>query len=305
MNRRATALSDEVSVQLEEKLPMLFQDKHLYQGIQIEDKDDNWANDTLLDGSTPSIGSRTTSAVLTLDLCKNIYSRYVAQTPWNILMPGDLVPASGQDQFPSVSLTPIDSYCPRCDLSPRAFSPSAISDGRNNNNPSGKREQSWLIVFECAKCQQPIEFMLVREGNKLDICGRSPIEFQDVAKVIPKRLHKHISNANITADANFLLAGVLYLRTAVEQFLVSQKGVKAACAKLPGRPTGDDLGDAYNDLLPVPFKQSFPSLKDLYADLSTAIHSAKTDRKAFDEMMLRFTHHFEGRSAFKLKDDSE
>jgi hypothetical protein len=118
-------------------------------------------------------------------------------------------------------------------------------------------------------------------------------------KELPKETARYFSSAHIAHNAGQTLAGIFLLRTFVEQYWRSLPEVKKVTDKR-SKVTGDEMGDAYQNPLPVDFKQRFPSLKDIYNKLSEAMHAANEDAALFDDCSAKIVEHFDARRLFKL-----
>lgn len=141
--------------------------------------------------------------------------------------------------------------------------------------------------------------MVRREGMKLRLVGRDPLEVLPVPKVLPKGQGKFYGDAQIAYHAGQTLAAIFLLRTFVEQFWRSLTQVQALVQRQP-RATGDEQGTAYQDTLPTDFKSRFPSLSEIYTKLSAAMHEALADAALFEECCTKIVEHFEARKLFKL-----
>jgi hypothetical protein len=95
------------------------------------------------------------------------------------------------------------------------------------------------------------------------------------------------------------LAGLYLLRTFVEQYWRTLRPVKDLIAAVP-RATGDEQGEAYQKTLLGDFKARFPSLKDIYGQLSAAVHDASADARLFEDSSARIVEHFAARKLFDL-----
>jgi len=63
---------------------------------------------------------------------------------------------------------------------------------------------------------------------------------------------------------------------------------------------GEEQGAAYQATLPPDFKARFPSLSDVYSQLSGAMHEANPDAPLFERCCANAIEHFEARKLFKL-----
>ena len=158
----------------------------------------------------------------------------------------------------------------------------------------GKVVQAFAMAYVCQSCKGAPETFLVRRfGEKLQLCGRAPMEHVDVSQVVPKEVRKYISGAVIARNAGQILPAIFMLRTTCEQW--ARLATKAASTD-----RADATIEAYMASLPNSFKETFPSWADLYSRLSAAVHAASEEdaiyAKAFADMMT----HFDARRLFKL-----
>ena len=66
------------------------------------------------------------------------------------------------------------------------------------------------------------------------------------------------------------------------------------------RATGDEMGAIYQDSLPNDFKSRFPSLLDIYNQLSSAMHEAKAEAALFEDCARKIAEHFDACRVFRL-----
>jgi hypothetical protein len=170
--------------------------------------------------------------------------------------------------------------------------------------PRNDAIQWYNLAYECQQCRGlPVRFLVRREGLKLRLCGRDPIEAVPAPRFLPKAQRKFYSDAQIAHHAGQTLAAIFLLRTFIEQFWRSAPEVQNLMKEQP-RTTGDDQGSAYQATLPVEFKDRFPSLSDIYAKLSTAIHEANGDAKLFEDSCQAVEEHFDARRLYKMMGSS-
>jgi hypothetical protein len=110
---------------------------------------------------------------------------------------------------------------------------------------------------------------------------------------------RYYSDAQIAHHAGQTLAGLFLARVFIEQYWRSLQPVKDLL-KITPRATGDEQGDVYQEALPTAFKEKFPSLKDIYGQLSAALHSADANAKLFDDSCAKIVKHFDARRLFEL-----
>ena len=189
----------------------------------------------------------------------------------------------------TVELQPVPSH------PGQVIRPSVVSVPSGPHTGTNGTVNVYALSFVCQGCQGvPIVFLVRREGLKLTLTGRTPIEQVQVPGQIPKSISKHYSDAVIAHQSGQTLAGLFMLRVTIEQFV------------RPWRTAPDEwtdrVIDSYMAELPSEFSGVFPSLRDWWGRLSDAIHEAKADAELFDEALAKIDHHFEGRKAYRLED---
>lgn len=156
-----------------------------------------------------------------------------------------------------------------------------------------KTIQVFQISMLCQSCKLvPEVFLVRREGIKLTLSGRAPIETVVTPSVIPKQVSKYFRSAIVAHQSGERLAGIFYLRTFIEQWVkISINNIEIEAS---------DAIDQYMTTLPLDFKSRFPSIKEMYSKLSIDIHTANTETILFDQIKDQLTEHFEARKIFKL-----
>ena len=109
------------------------------------------------------------------------------------------------------------------------------------------------------------------------------------------------SSSVVAYQSGQSLAAVFLLRVFVEQYWRSIDAVVEAI-KEKVRPTGDEIGQAYKSTLPPDFSGRFPSLCEVYGDLSAAIHSADDSPEIYPKACEMVIEHFDARRLFRLVD---
>jgi len=195
-------------------------------------------------------------------------------------------------------LPSINTYCDRCKHSP-PFNPmpdlcsAALS-------PSSPITQWYMLAYQCQQCKTEIvQFLVRRDGLKLRLTGRDPIEAVPAPTFLPKDQRKYFSDSIIAHQSGQTLAGIFLLRVFIEQYWRTLPEVQELL-KQDSRATGERQGDTYQDRLPADFKSRFPSLKAIYGDLSEAIHTANADTDVFDSCCVAVERHFDARRLYKL-----
>jgi hypothetical protein len=159
--------------------------------------------------------------------------------------------------------------------------------------------QLLMLVYQCQSCRGlPEAFFVRRIGWELHLHGRSPIEGIDVPNYIPKPECNLFRDAVIAFNTGKVLAALFYLRSFIEQF--ARRVTKNA-----GRVAGDVLMDAYNETLPLKHRDSMPSLREWYDNLSVPLHEARDDAQVFEEARKKIEKHFEIRNVFDIPESSD
>ena len=161
--------------------------------------------------------------------------------------------------------------------------------------------EQWLFLsYQCQACKgTPVRFLVRRSGCRVTLSGRDPIEAVQVPSIIPKAHAKHLRDAIIAHQSGQTLAGLFLLRVFIESYWKRLEPVTAALAK-NARPSGDEFGTAYNSTLPTDFKSRFPSLPDVYSNLSAAIHEANPSTELFQQSYDMIVEHFDALRLFKI-----
>ncbi len=260
-------------------LQNLLNNKHLYQSETITSK-------ALAFKETYGNGKPTEQAISEVELAKKYFFM-----PWNFICDTNNEKPNNDD----IVIPNIETYCHLCKTRTAFKAISSVESSLHIPAQSEKR-QVHLLSFMCQKCSiTNVDFAITRSGMKLTLVGRSPIETIEAPPFIPKALRKYYSEAVIDRNAGATLQGLFMLRTLLEQYWKSLN-----LRPNPSRPTGDELGDAYNESLPDDFKQRFPSLREIYAELSKAMHNAQSDNTLFDNSRSKIDEHFDAKRLFKI-----
>lgn len=155
--------------------------------------------------------------------------------------------------------------------------------------------QIFLLPYTCQNCkEEPIFFLVHREGVKLTLTGRSRLMKVDIPRSIPKQEGVHYGDAVIANMAGKTLAGLFFLRVFVEQYM-------RRVTKSEGKMRGEDLGDRYALLLDDQFPKKFRSLKTIYEELSDKLHSADPSTEQFAKSVRDINLHFDQLLLLPLK----
>jgi hypothetical protein len=276
----------------------LLSEKHLYQYVEVDISFIPTVAKTVFKGMSPAIlSSERTVKRSTLE---DVMQYCIGQTtvfwfPNGITTNGIPGYASGFTPL-EFDLPTINTFCDECQERP-PFNPVPESSFWNCET---KQNELFLLGYQCQQCKgQPVRFLVRREGLKIRLAGRYPLEILQTPKMLPKSVSKYYSNAIIAHHAGQTLAGLFLLRVFIEQFWKTVPAVSELFGRQP-KATGDEQGDAYQSALPQDFNSRFPSLKDIYGKLSAAIHSADENAKLFDDSSAKIVKHFEARQLFEI-----
>jgi hypothetical protein len=151
----------------------------------------------------------------------------------------------------------------------------------------GSGVQVFVFPFQCDHCRgEPVFFMIRREGKKLQIVGRSQFEIIETPKYLPKHELHYYREAVIAYNCGRSLAGILYLRVMIEQYMRRVTGTTK-------RLTGEELADEYGRYLDSEFPKRFTSLKTIYTELSEKIHAGTEDAVQFAKSCDEILKHFD------------
>ncbi|MCX6120967.1 MAG: hypothetical protein NTX44_05065 [Ignavibacteriales bacterium] len=157
---------------------------------------------------------------------------------------------------------------------------------------NGITVQVFAFTFLCQSCKSvPEAFLVRREGLKLILCGRAPIEHITVPTEIPKSIKRFFSSAIVAHQSGQTLAGIFLLRTLIEQWAVSQTH---------DSKSADEALEMYIQSLPIDFKDRFKSFRTIYGELSIDIHNATGSPELFSSTIGSIIEHFEARKLFKI-----
>ena len=269
----------------------LLETKHLYQSIKID-------INSLLERFKIKCGLDRRGGELAL----YNFQQYIS-FPWNtkigtrLTLSGDQ-PQSEKNIVP-VNLPTIKVYCELCKrIEPfNPFSVHLLETQKYVVYPGqGSRQacQVFFLEYQCQSCKGIPEIFLVRkEGYRISLHGRSPMEVYPCPPVIPKKFRNYFSDSVVAFNSGQVLAALFLARTFIEQF--TRFDTKANNTKLV-----DDVLSEYMVNLPSDFKERFPSLKKIYSDLSSAIHKAEPNDALFTKVKNEIVEHFEAKHLFKL-----
>lgn len=288
-----TGYADELGESIADAFRRLLETKHLYQSVKVEES-----------AATKNFWTRVESRVRGHLQQTKTLSYEPSTRRW--MLAQDYRPIPLADTRPdaphSIAFDPTHAklYCRTCgriEAFNRVSGASAIHVAEYPLPVIGMKgtiEQVYTLCYLCQSCKKfPEVFMIRRTGGKLTLVGRTPMEHVDVPAVIPKDIAKFYSGAVIAHQSGQTLAGLFMLRTASEQFArkwaVPEDRSQAAI-------------DKYMASLPDDFKGRFPSLADIYSQLSADIHAATGSAELFIDMTGKFVEHFDARRLYKLRE---
>ncbi|HEU0008277.1 MAG TPA: hypothetical protein VFT34_00515 [Verrucomicrobiae bacterium] len=154
--------------------------------------------------------------------------------------------------------------------------------------------QIFLLFYQCGECHRSnCAVLILREGLKLTICGRSERFVPPVNKVIPKTFRPIVVDAlNATNEAD-IFGGFYHLRTFLEHYMK---------AELKNQPSdkieGEELCENYATTLDTRMKDGLPSLLPIYRELSQMLHARSGTREDFDRLLETVYDHFDVKEIF-------
>lgn len=276
----------------------LLAQKHLYQSVRLDtayikeiaSKRHHWF--ALRDASSMSPNRQPLPPLESFEaegLELTIEKKWSPQIPNRIYSPFSNQREGLEFELPSIKL-----FCAGCkENEPHHACHVVYQDGAHM--PS---DQWFLVNYECQGCKgDPVRFLIRRKADKLTLCGREPIEEVRAPSTIPKNQATFYKSAVIAFQSGQTLAAIFLLRVFVEQYWKSHRNLVSELES--DRPTGEELGAAYRKTLPPEFNSQFPSLSDVYEDLSGAMHSAQADDASFLKCLSKTDLHFEAIDLFK------
>jgi len=274
---------------IETSVKLLLEQKHLYQSVEVElEKTSTDFQKTVPSGLNMAIP----------------HMAGVQYWPWVVTDNDSLqalmlaISKKPDRRLINWAIPDVKMFCKVCDRI-EAFNSVSASNQFNKSNPTegglkfkGKLTQVYCISYLCQSCKSlPEVFLLRRHGTKLTLCGRAPIEHVPVPKDIPKEISRFYSDAIVAHNSGQTLAALFLLRTACEQW--ARRWALAT-------DMADVAIDKYMDTLPADFKGRFSSIRNIYGELSVAIHSASASAELFEKASAQFAEHFAARALFKL-----
>jgi hypothetical protein len=280
----------------------LLETKHLYQSVDIPEKsfDDFIRNSTEecrkeIARAEPGISSGRPGYIAQVheEQLRNRKDS-ILNSPWDFdaetyMRTGrGAQPARISENFPSITSPSVRISCgsKKCKGTVQPHNSGYIGAHPEINSYTLNRDTSIVQIYsfpyQCQNCkEEPLVFLVKRDGLKLTLVGRSQFPDVLVPDFIPKEQRKFFRNAVIVNQANFVLAAAMYLRTLIEQhFYQVIPKAEIEVIKKKGSPRGDELAELYAKTLPKGFPSDFPSLRKAYDDLSEVLHRGNEDDEA-------------------------
>ena len=163
--------------------------------------------------------------------------------------------------------------------------------------------QVFHAEYECQDCKQSdVAFLIMREGIKLQLMGRSPIEIAVVSKEVASQLNDEetalFGDALMADKTGSELAAICLLRVALESYLRRITDNKDTDKMM----SGEGLYEQYKKKLPGDFPvDRVESLGKIYNDLSAVMHTANVPVGCFQENYRKIGLFFNFLSLMPLK----
>ena len=159
--------------------------------------------------------------------------------------------------------------------------------------------QTFVFPYQCQGCkEEPLIFLVHREGIKLKLAGRNHFEKVQVPNTIPKQERGYFSDAIIAYNTGNVLAGLFLLRTTIEQYM-------RRILKVTVKIDGEKLAAKYATLLDPKFPQKYSTMKVIYEELSIVLHNADANSVQFDKSIQDIVGHFELLKHYPLKEQQQ
>jgi len=285
------ALTQNALGELQRAIQTLLQTKHLYQSVEL-------SSEAILKRVLPYVADGNKEHVKRLANALPQWSLVAEEQSLQEMLASSS--ANSKYQMPRVrwKAPDVKMFCRTCNrLEPfNAQSSQNLLNRTELSKPgvfhNGAWHQVYVLTYLCQSCKSvPEVFLVRRQGLKLTLSGRTPMEHAQVPKVIPKEISKFYSGAVIAHQSGQTLAALFMLRTACEQWsrLFADKSDRADAAM-----------DKYMATLPDDFKARFPSLQKKYSDLSAAIHEANASEDLYLTTISDLERHFKARDLYEL-----
>lgn len=285
LNEALFSYEGALGVQVAGALKMLLESKHLYQAVTVDESP--------VSNFWETVQVRVKERTVNMDALKF----GVGEVEWSFAGIGTQFTNARSSFTLGVHIYPPHArmFCKTCGrVEPFNFRYSTgLIEDAVTSKADGKPqiEQVYAFSYLCQGCQKlPEVFLIRRTGAKLTLCGRSPMEHVPVPPEIPKEVAKYYSGAVVAYQSGQALAALFMLRTTCEQW-----------ARRFADPAdkADVAIDKYMASLPEDFKARFPSLRDMYSDLSADIHAAKGSDALFEDILDKLGLHFRARQLYE------
>lgn len=287
-------LAKEFGQRVSDQMKSLLEEKHLYQSIRLDYSDMlNFQVGYTIPPRDPTEGVREVQQEFTR----------VVSAEWHPNDPAHRGPLVAYTQNIPLAIyfdvPTIKLFCEKCNRI-EAFNVVSADDflehGKRPDKPyQSKNEtvQVFVVSLLCQSCKAvPDVFLIRRQGLKLTLAGRAPIEHVTVPPTIPKTVQQFYRGAIVAHQSGQTLAGNFLLRTLIEQWvreIITDLGL-----------TPDKALDKYMDTIPPDIRGRFKSMAKVYRDLSADIHSATGSPQLFDSARRDIEEHYDLRRALNL-----
>lgn len=302
LSDRQNSFEDKLRESVANALKRLLSEKHLYQSVQIDTACADSEIERLMVAKARSFGPSVHQHDR-LSVEKEVHADVHAEwflDPAVEGSPGARPLRSVAKPETELRLPIIECFCAEksCDQR-RPFH--AVPGFCKIQTASEVPNEQWLFLsYQCQACTgTPVRFLVRRSGCRVTLSGRDPMEVVQVPKVIPRAHVKHFRDAIIAHQSGQTLAGLFLLRVFIESYWKCLDPVSNALAKNV-RPSGDEFGAVYNSTLPTDFKSRFPSLPEVYSNLSAGIHRANPSAELFQQSHDMIVEHFDALRLFKM-----
>lgn len=188
-------------------------------------------------------------------------------------------------------LPTLELWCGRCKRHTAQLpSPASICDLPDSKFPHSTEEaihQQFNIFYLCESCRLlPVQYLVLRDGYKLMLCGRTEPNQKKVDDIVPDDLRNILSDALSAVSEGDIHAGIYHIRTFCEHYMK-----KTLQLSYDTQVRGDELADHYSSTLTLQQRETAPSLKSAYDKLSQLMHSRCGNADDFKHQMSEIIRH--------------
>lgn len=152
-------------------------------------------------------------------------------------------------------------------------------------------EQVYSLTYQCATCREAvITFQLFRKGYRFQLTGRTVPYRPKLEKEWPAEIRRIVEVAVEAAAVGDLPAGYYHLRTAIEHHAKTKLEIP-----LVTKIEGIELCEQYKDTLDEDLNSRFPSIIEMYKELSSGLHSRNVKADRFNEIRDDLLAHFQAK----------